>query len=298
MYNIGTVKVKKTYQEREEKIMITKKKNLFYITSEKTNRHYTFDLNTCTAYSGKRALKSTEAIARSLTTNWYLNLKDCENNSLLYFILSNNIRPTQKNIQIVSIAERLYAIDYPIEKISFHILCTYSEFLDKHFKTFVNAWKENPNITIIEVCEDHIIAPFLTKENIVLGKDELNQYGIKGYLVDIINGKSTEDIEALKLYSYYKRSGMIDFINKFTQRTLTVTAYCNYFKDYIMKCHELNRPIYKGNSFIKEFLNISTEYEAKKNEIIAKKLKENQTEILKYENDDYIVIVPTTPEAF
>ena len=278
--------------------MITKEKNLFYITIEAKQRNYTFDLNTCTAYSGKRALKSTEAIKMNLRKGWYLNLADCENNQLLYFILNNNIVPTELHVRIVSIAERLYAIGYPINNMNFNTLCKYAEFLDKNFKTFIDAWKANPDITIIEVYEKHIIIPFLAKENIVLGADELNQYGVTSYLIGIINTNSTEAIEAIKLYSYYKRNGMIDFINKFTQHNHTFTYYCDCFKNYIKKCHELNKPIYKGNSFIKEFLNISTEYETKKNEIIAKKLKEHQTEILKYENDEYIVIVPTTPEAF
>lgn len=65
-------------------------------------------------------------------------------------------------------------------------------------------------------------------------------------------------------------------------------------KYFLEKCKILNKPIKeKGKSFCEYYIQIKKEYEAKKDEILQNKLKKCNNK-LKFETNNYIIIIPTT----
>lgn len=74
-----------------------------------------------------------------------------------------------------------------------------------------------------------------------------------------------------------------------------IDSYINKFLDW---CKDLNRPLKeKGKSFCEQYVAVQKEYKAKENEILQNKLKDYNSK-LKFENNDYIVIIPNTVEQY
>ncbi len=72
----------------------------------------------------------------------------------------------------------------------------------------------------------------------------------------------------------------------------------SYVENFLGWCKDLNRPLKeKGKSFCEQYITVQKEYQAKENEILQNKLKDYNSK-LKFENNDYIVIIPNTIDQY
>ena len=276
---------------------ITKEKNLYNFTMEGKTKPYVLDINTGILYglSGK-AIKNypphfkdalsdnqyTDGIIGFLAyeTNWWCNLPLAE-------------LPTRVNK--LKTIDRLNSIGYyNIHTISRHdydddtLNC-----IDKHFKKFVKARKENPNLTIGEFAE--VYAETMWREKHHLTPDT---HLTENILHNLYRNKNEYPSKYTSYVVHYIRHGLTDYYYTIDNEIDMYTMY-RKLRSYFHMCDELGIEPTKDD-FYRSYINISRFYRVEKLRINNDKIVKHYANRpqLNFENDEYIVVIPQTTNDF
>lgn len=255
--------------------MYFKKEKQFIYFEENDKKVYTFNCNDQT-FLGLRGL-----VLKAPPT--YLKNNDFMENQLMKTLKSfisfttiNKIKLDFNKIESIVEATNLYVrFDnwYVEDIIDFLNLST------KDIIYGINTFKETRDINSILLNRD-----FICKIKALLLRKKLN------LPPTITNPNIITNIEKNKDLTYYMYE-----LQAMSDMKLYIGGYIEYFLE---KCKILNKPIKeKGKSFCEYYVQIKKEYEAKKDEILQNNLK-NCNNKLKFETNNYIIIIPTTIEEY
>lgn len=268
---------------------ITKEKNILVIIGEKTQRRYTFDINTGVLYgcSGK-ALKNKPSEVVSVPT-------DCSPIFSIYHLLMEHwttaqISASERLKKLLSFADTLTSLGYTTREIS----C--SEM--RHFNDAIID-KEATLKEVLKFCKE-------TKENgnrifyneymSIKAKEKMAQ-ALKSYdltdtekeLIQFITYRKNVEIKIPALVSYIKF--LIPFYNNDHYSIERKLA------EYVNMCKDLNWEPKKGD-FGSLYVQTKLTFELNRQKIESEKLERNQPKKLFFEDDNFTVIIPITSEAF
>lgn len=184
--------------------------------------------------------------------------------------------------------DRLDSINYKVEYISF-LSQRDIEFLNKHFKRFVNWLKDRPE-------RNNSINAFIDEIKVEVFLEEMNLQIDEHFTQEMANWccRAGFNKEQIRWVVYYLTRGLWDFCGNeeyYLQRKLH--EYFYYVKENNSKCE-------KGD-FIKNYAKEKRIYELNKEKIDKQKLYENQMnkkEILSFEYENLEVVIPTSSEEF
>ena len=266
---------------------ITKERNLIKIQYEEKNAPYIFDISTgiMLGLSGQPLKNNPNGMATVISNHYN------ESNVLHYMYYVHD----RYGCKYVDMSRRVNALAFwdKLDSIGYSEMNWYVfgnndivNFIDKNFKKFAKAFRENPALTIVEFKERYS-ACIWAKE-----------MGIK------VDEHFTEDMLAL-LHSwafntpkknscaiYYIKKGLSEMISPSTARTL--------LSNYFQYCDSLEWEYDKGD-FIRVYAEAKRTYEARKEEIDKKALEKNQLrnkKALEFSYGGLSVVIPTTREEF
>ena len=266
---------------------ITKERNLIKIQYEEKNAPYIFDISTgiMLGLSGQ-PLKNNPSGMATVISNHYK-----ESNVLHYMYYAHDrygckYVDMSRRVKALAFWDKLDSIGY--SEINWYIFGNNDivNFVDKNFKKFAKAFRENPALTISAFKEQYEARLWA------------NEMGIK------VDEHFTDNMLAV-LYSwafntpkknacaiYYMKKGLIEAISSGTARTL--------LSNYFQYCDGLEWEYDKGD-FIRVYAEAKRTYEARKEEIDKKALERNQLrnkKALEFSFGGLSVVIPTTREEF
>lgn len=267
---------------------ITKEKNILVIVGDKTNRRYTFDINTGILYgcSGK-ALKTRPTEVRKISSD----LPVCYVYACLIDRYSpEELRSREYNIKYLAFADTLTALGYTMKDINSYSLKTFSdeifygrETLKDVLKFFKEEKEAENRIEWSRYCSvkaEKKLAEIL--KNYELSTEEINT-------IKFIVQRKNVEIKISVLVSYLKfLVPYYDNDNYSIERVLM--RYLGY-------CKDLNYEPKKGD-FASLYVQVKQTYELNKAKIESEKLVKNQPKTLFFEDENFTVIIPTTSEEF
>lgn len=255
--------------------MYFKKEKQFIYFGEDNKKVYTFNCNDQTFLGLKGLVLKAPPI--------YLKNNDFIDNPLMNtlqsfvkFTTANKIRLDFNKIESIVEATNLYVrFDgwYVEDIIDFLNLST------KDIIYGINTFKGTRDINSILLTRDVIC-----KIKTLLLAKKLN---LPPTITDPAIVKNIEKNKDLTYYMYE--------LQAMSNMKLYIGGYIEYFLE---KCKILNKPIKeKGKTFCEYYVQIKKEYETKKDEILQNNLK-NCNNKLKFETNNYIIIIPTTIEEY
>ena len=191
-------------------------------------------------------------------------------------------------IDELKLFDRLDSINYKVEYISF-LSQRDIEFLNKHFKRFVNWLKDRPE-------HNNSINAFIDEIKVEVFLEEMNLQVDEHFTQRMAEWccRANFNKEEMRWVFYYLVRGLWEFYENedfYLQRKLQ--QYFYYVKENNSKCE-------KGD-FIKNYLKEKRTYELNKEKIDKQKLYENQMnkkEMLSFEYENLEVVIPTSFEEF
>lgn len=268
---------------------ITKEKNILVIIGDKTQRRYTFDINTGVLYgcSGK-ALKTKPSEAVRVTTDHSPIF------TIYHYLMERwttaQISANERYKKLLSFADTLTSLGYNTREIS--------------------EWE-------IQYFNDAIVDEEATLKEVLKFCKETKENGGRIYYNDYVTIKYREKLEqALKQYDLTDtEKELIQFIIRRKNVEIKIPVLVSYIKflmpfydndhysierklvEYIRMCKDLNWEVKKGD-FASLYVQTKLTYELNKQKIESEKLERNQPKKLFFEDDNFTVIIPTTAEAF
>lgn len=268
---------------------ITKERNILVIIGDKTNRRYTFDINTGILYgcSGK-ALKTKPTEAVKVTTG----------NSPIFAIYhllmerwtTAQISANERFKKLLSFADTLTSLGYSTNDIS--------------------KWE-------IQYFNDAIVDEEATLKEVLKYCKEVKENGNRIVYNEYVTAKCREKMaQALKAYDLTDtEKDLIQFILRRKNAEIKVPALVSYIKflmpfynndyyaierklvEYAEMCKGLNWEPKKGD-FGSLYVQTKLTFELNRQKIESEKLERNQPKSLFFEDDNFTVIIPITGEAF
>lgn len=160
------------------------------------------------------------------------------------------------------------------------------EYVGKHFKDFAKAYAENSEINLGQFYREHRAK---TLASICKGI-ELTTEQVR-VLLDLERGGFS--VDEMRLSAHYLHRGLLEFSRD--------TWDCaNHLTRFFNMCHKIDHTPTKDD-YYRQFINVKRTYEMRKKEIDAKAIVEQLAKHAKaweFENDDFTIIVPSTPTEF
>ena len=199
-------------------------------------------------------------------------------------LVYNKYRPN-RNANLYSLADKLDAIGYNASIWELSRLVNYLDIIN--FKDLANYLKTETGHNVDDYLRDHLKNKWVKDNNLVL--DDHFTQDMLDFLYDNFRGN---DKETLHRYAYYLARGLWEYHwgNRYDLRDRL-----REFSKYIVA---LEIPMEKGD-FFRQFINAQRAYNANKNELVNKAIAKQQQKkmsTLLFENDEFMVIVPTTQE--
>lgn len=282
---------------------IIKDKNFLeiYLSSEKP---YKFDINSGVVY-GIRG-NPIHTVPVGLTDTILLH-KDRSNVLKLFgeIVRRMDLRHLFKELitykQHFIMADRLDAIGYEArtrDLLSGGLM----EYIEQNFASFANAYKEDPSLTINSFKEKYAYDIFLKECGIVFPEHcpDIFKDFIKDYWYNAYDDRYKEYAKKYgKWIVYYcLNGGLFTTFSNWEYRNDELVAGC--LMTFFNYCEQLHREPEKGN-----FLKLYTQYcetaFLEKNRIEKEqvaKIYSKYEDILKFETDDLLVVIPTSAEDF
>ena len=268
---------------------ITKERNILVIIGDKTNRRYTFDINTGILYgcSGK-ALKTKPTEAVKVSTG------DSPIFTIYHFLMERcttaQISASERFKKLLSFADTLTSLGYSTDDISKWEIQYFSDAIIEEEATlkevlkYCKEVKENGNRIVYN-------------EYVALKCREKMAQTLKPYdltdtekdLIQFILRRKTVEIKVPALVSYLKF--LMPFYNN------DYYAIERKLMEYICMCKDLNWEPKKGD-FASLYIQTKLTFELNKQKIESEKLERNQPKTLFFEDENFTVIIPITSEAF
>ena len=266
---------------------ITKERNLIKIQYEDKKTPYVFDISTgiMLGLSGQ-PLRNNPSGMVSVISNHYLESNVLHCMHYIHDRYGYKYVDMSRKVNLLAFWDKLDSIGY--SEMNWYAFGNDDviKFIDKNFKKFAKAFRENPALTVTEFKEQYEARLWA------------NEMGIK------IDDHFTEDMASV-LYSwafntpkknscaiYYMKKGLIETVSSGTARTL--------LSNYFQYCDGLEWEYDKGD-FIRVYAEAKRTYEARKEEIDKKALERNQLKnrnALEFSYGGLSVVIPTTREEF
>lgn len=199
-------------------------------------------------------------------------------------LVYNKYNP-HRNANLYSLADKLDAIGYNASLWELSRLVNYLDIIN--FKDLANYLKTETGRNVDDYLRDHLKNKWVKENNLVL--DDHFTQDMLDFLYDNFRGSGKE---TLHRYAYYLARGLWEYHwgNRYDLRDRL-----REFSKYITA---LEIPMEKGD-FFRQFINAQRAYNANKNELANKAIAKQQQKrmsTLLFENDEFMVIVPTTQE--
>lgn len=157
--------------------------------------------------------------------------------------------------------------------------------LDKYFKDFAKYARTTPEPTISDFVQNSGITYFAARHN-------LDKYHLSESALHYLYNKR-EDIpeDKIQISAYYLGRGLYDFAGQ---------GAFSYLRQFFNLCEKLDKEPPKED-FYRTFINFQREYNVRRKEIDAAKLRKNydkKRNALSFEFGDYVAIIPETAEDF
>lgn len=268
---------------------ITKEKNILVIIGDKTNRRYTFDINTGVLYgcSGK-ALKTKPSEVTHFDT-------DSSPIFAAYYYLIERFTTTQissngRHIKFLAFADTLTSLGYTTRDISiWEVLYFNDAIVDekatlKEVLKFCKETKENGNRIIYN---EYVSAKY--KEKIAQALKSYDLTDKEKDLIQYIIRRENVEIKTSALVSYIKF--LMPFYNN------DYYSIERKLMDYVSMCKDLKWEPKKGD-FGSLYVQTKLTFELNKQKIEREKLEKNQPKKLFFEDENFIIVIPVTSEEF
>lgn len=161
------------------------------------------------------------------------------------------------------------------------------EYVGKHFKDFAKAYAENSEIGLGQFCREHRIKVLASMCKGI----ELTEEQTRTLLNLEQEGIITAD--ELRASAYYLHRGLLEFFRDTWECT-------NHLIRFFNMCHKIDHTPTKDD-YYRQYINVKRTYEMRKKEIDAKAIVAQLAKHAKaweFENDDFTIIVPSTPAEF
>lgn len=286
-------------------LALRKEKNI--ITIVKNSNEYRYDINTGILYGKKGTPRRTSPLTKREIEdlNYHYGISTNYNDWILYlftsFLSRNSYFGESYNYKdIVSFFEYLYFATgkriAPNGYLGYSTLTELMLFVKNNSKSFISYVKKYNNTNSIlflsDLINDYKMEELLNKiikEFPILDK---NDKYIKSIIIELF-GRVKYDTKlhfALEIYVKY----MILFRKNFS-------SIISILRRYLMECDELNYPYKNKGDFFKTANDMEQIYLIKKQERDEKQLKENYEPYIskiQYENENYIIVIPTKEKDF
>lgn len=279
---------------------LVKDKNFLVYTID--GKSYKFDINEGLMYGIKgNVIKSTpqgfvkkvEQVARGLrqtdgdvsaNSNVIMALYGFHCNGTKYFEMA-------RHKDKLSVCDKLDSIGFAFNDYwTVNSRYTDFNFINKNFKEFAKAFKEDDTLTIERFQQEYGSRLWQRKMGI---KDD--EHINPSIIHSVYENQRQFSVEEMKLIIYFLSRGMWEYIEENQQY-----QFYNRMEDMFKWAKMLDIKVEKSD-FIKQFSAIKKTYETKKsmldNKAIATHL-ERRAEWWNFENDDYIVVVPKSTKDF
>lgn len=268
---------------------ITKEKNILVIIGDKTQRRYTFDINTGVLYgcSGK-ALKTKPSEAVRVTTDHSPIF------TIYHFLMERwttaQISANERLKKLLSFADTLTSLGYSTREISLWEIQYFNDaIIDekatlKEVLKFCKETKENGNRIIYN---DYVIIKH--REKLAQALKQYDLTDAEKDLIQFIIRRENVKIKIPALVSYIKL--LILFYNE------DYYAIERKLMEYENMCKDLNWEPKKGD-FGSLYVQTKLTFELNRQKIENEKLERNQPKELFFEDENLTVIIPVTGEEF
>ena len=267
---------------------ITKERNILVIIGDKTNRRYTFDINTGILYgcSGK-ALKTRPTEIRKIRSD----LPVCYVYGYLIDRYSpEELRSRDYNMKFLAFADTITSLGYTMSDINHYSLKTFSDEIfvgHETLKDVLKFFKEEKEAERRIDWSRYCLAKAERKLADILKNYELSEKELD--IIKFIVQRENVEIKISVLISYLKfLIPYYDGNNYDIERVLS--RYLGY-------CKDLNYEPKKGD-FASLYVQVKQTYELNKAKIESEKLIKNQPKTLFFENENFTVVIPTTSDEF
>ena len=258
----------------------------FYL-GEDESKCYKFDINTGILYGIKGSpIKRTPAGMN--------NFMECHRNDnvvLSFLCFIHNYRSIayasmSACAKYIQICDKLDSIGY--RNLSWSYSTEKLDFINEHFKDFVKYRKNNANGSLEDFFSDYSLDIWLKEHHLKIDEHFTRE------MARTLKNNCRQDCseERISCSAFYLRKGILKVLNAYT----AFSVLFNYF-DY---CDKLETKYVKGD-LLKEYVIVKETYELRKTEIDNKYLEQYQMarkDILFFENEEYITIIPTTTKEF
>ena len=268
---------------------IVKVKNIYEFWLDGKTKPYKLDINTGVLYGLRGgAIKSTPADFNSLMSHYRTTDPLIELIYRRHTAWYDTIHPYEwaEHINILKLADKLTAINYNYSnEADMRILSDESkvQFLAENFKALVKCLAENADSDLDYFITSYAKAIWLNKYKLT-PTEQFTEPMINWLYA---NHESFTD-EEIPLCAYFLSRGLWEYYEDSYHMRRRLT-------DLFAMARFCRHPIEKSD-FFRQFINVKRDYKRLKDlqskELFAKAYAE-QTKALQYENDDYIVVLPT-----
>ena len=266
---------------------ITKERNLIKIQYEDKKTPYVFDISTgiMLGLSGQPLRNNPNGMVSVMSNHYHeSNVLHC-----MYYIHDRygyKYVDMSRKVDILAFWDKLDSIGYTEMNWYAYGNNDIIKFIDKNFKKFAKAFRENPALTLTEFKERYEVRLWANEMGIKV--DEYFTEAMASVLYSWAFNTPKKNACAI----YYMKKGLIETVSSGTARTL--------LSNYFQYCDGLEWEYDKGD-FIRVYAEAKRTYEARKEEIDKKALERNQLrnkKALEFSYGGLSVVIPTTREEF
>lgn len=259
-----------------------KDKNYLYFTNNQ-GRTYRFNINEGVFYSTQdKPMKSCPSGFTTYMNN--IRTETCLVNLMKHLHWAgHSYADLSTKAEILITCDRLDSIGFFSYDANSEITLKY---VGKYFKDFVKAYAENSEIGLGQFYREHKMKVLASMcKGIELTEEQVR------VLLDLEQGGV--DANEMRLSAHYLHRGLLEFFGR-------KWDCANHLIRFFDMCHKIDHTPTKDD-YYRQYINVARTYEMRKKEIDAKAIVEQLAKHAKaweFENDDFTIIVPSTPAEF
>lgn len=271
---------------------IIKEKN-YLIFELPENKKYYFNINTasfCSVKDKNKPIKTApKGYKKVIYNNHRANPENAVSGYMWYLLEYTGLTPKDWRAEELTLVDKIEALGYTANKWTtndFRIINYHAEKLNENFKSFSKLLLNNPDKELEDIYDEYICLKYMEETGLKNDNEIPEEVKNAFYSANI----SKEKIPLAKMMykaGYLELLGVYEFVNK-------LEAYYDFCKDL-----DIEPRIEKD--FAKNFSMVYKAHKAQKEIIDTKKIKEYmlaKESALNFENEDFIIKIPTTAQEF
>lgn len=257
------------------------------------NKKYYFNINTasfCSVRDKNKPIKTApKGYKRAIYINHNTGLKNAVSGYMWYLLDYQGLTPNSWKAEELTLVDKIEALGYTADKWStndFRTVHWYAKKMNENFKAFSKVLLSNLHENLDTIYEEYVRIKYM--EETGLKNDNEIPEGVKNAFCS--NNISKEKIPLAKMMykaGYWELLGQSDFIFR--------------LYTYYEFCEDLDIEPRIEKDFAKNFSMVYKAHKAQQEIIDAKRIKEYmlaKESALSFENEDFIIKIPTTPQEF